>query len=430
MRRALEVRLGHVSHLVSEFAASGEAYLRAAAAAEAAHDRSVDHARAAYSFAWAHDYERARGAIDDALAIRGEGVAAGAAMALAERGFLHGVEGDLGRFEELLERGVGSPGPTARSLALTCLLEGELAEWRGDYRRALSRQAQAIELSRKHGLPEYLVPAVWFSGKALCCLGEYSRALETLEEGLAFSERLGNAAAQTRVLNTLGWLHGEVGSHVRAAEYNERSVVGARAMVQLALVPGAPELYGNASINLARNRIALGDVAAAADLLAEVREQVDGESDPWMLWRYRLHLVDAEGRLLLAQGDPDAARAAAERQLAGARGHGARKLEARALELLGRTQLALDRRSEAEATLRDAVALAEGIGYRPVCWRAAALEAELARREGDGDRAERGAAWVRASTEELAGSLAHPDLAGDLRGLGVRLAADPFRGVA
>ena len=146
-----------------------------------------------------------------------------------------------------------------------------------------------------------------------------------------------------------------------------------------------------------------------------------------MLWRYRLHLVDAEARLLLARGDAPAALRAAEGELAGARAHGARKLEARALELRGRALLTLDERPEAEAALREAAALAEAIGYPPVGWRAWALAGELARREGDAAGAARAAARVRAATERTAGALQDADLARELLTLGARLAEDPLR---
>ena len=68
VRRALEERLGHVSHLMSEFAASGDAYLRAAALSEGASERAINRGRAAYTLAWAHDYPRATRAIEEGLA--------------------------------------------------------------------------------------------------------------------------------------------------------------------------------------------------------------------------------------------------------------------------------------------------------------------------------------------------------------------------
>jgi len=158
-----------------------------------------------------------------------------------------------------------------------------------------------------------------------------------------------------------------------------------------------------------------------------MRVQVDGEHNLWMLWRYRLHLLDAEARLALARGRPEDALARVDTELEGARRHQARKLEARAHELRGRALLVIDRRPEAEAALLEAQAVAEAIGYAPVRWRVLALESELARRAGDGPRAEHSAAATRALTSELASPLPDSRLRKALVSLGERLAADPLR---
>jgi hypothetical protein len=104
--------------------------------------------------------------------------------------------------------------------------------------------------------------------------------------------------------------------------------------------------------------------------------------DPWMRWRYALHVHEMRGQIDLARGAPDAALAAAEAELQGAQRHRVVKVEARALTLRGAALLALERRDEAEASLAASVALAERIGHLRGAWHAHALLAELARRAG------------------------------------------------
>ncbi len=132
--------------------------------------------------------------------------------------------------------------------------------------------------------------------------------------------------------------------------------------------------------------------------------------DPWMRWRYRLHVEDLLGRIALAQERADDALAHADDALAGARRHAAEKLIGRALELRGRALVVLDRRAEAEAALAEALGVAAAIGYLPTQWRALALLTEVARRDGRRADADAAAARARALVDVLASGV--PD---DLR---------------
>jgi class 3 adenylate cyclase len=417
VRRELEERLGHVLHLVSEFTPSGHAYERAAALAD---DPGFDHANAAYSYTWGHAYERAQASLDAGRAN---------ARSRPSQGFLrfvdafaHAVTGDLDRYEVLVAEGEQLADGHIASLAFGHFLAGQLAEWRGDYRRAAAECRAAAESARKERLTEVLASSLWFESKALCCLGAYAPALANLRESLDLAERIGYRSHQARILNTIGWMHAEIGATSRAAEANGRAEQIARQMVHEGLLPGAPEIHGNAAINLAGNQLALGELGRAAEILAEIRAQVDRETDPWLLWRYRLHLIDAEGCLALARRDPAMALSLAEQELAGARARGLRKLEARALELVARSLAAQDERARAAASIDEAIAIATAIEYPPVIWRAHALAAELAARAGRRDARDRAVAAARASLASAAQDLPE-DLLRELRGLGDRLLA-------
>jgi class 3 adenylate cyclase/tetratricopeptide (TPR) repeat protein len=426
--QALEERLAGVSFCLSDFGAAGDAYGRAAELAPQPLDRALDLGWAAWSFHWAHDYVHDSQALDEALAFsRAHHLELGEALALLVKGFRAGtLEGDLDGFERLAEEGARLRGDSEALLVFTRLMEGYLSEWRGDYPRAIVCLAEAVEVARRLHLAAFLMPAIWFQGKAMCAHGQYASGVAKLAEGLDLSERIGDRAHRTRILNTLGWCHAEFGAHERAAEYNEQSVELAAEMVELKLVPGAPELYGNASINLAGNRIALGELDGAEEILTPIREGIEASEDPWMRWRYELHLLDASARLALARRDPEDALHLLDRELAGARHHSARKLEARALELRARALVHLDRRPDAEEALRDAVVLSEQIGYRPVLWRSYSLQGELAQRGGDATRSRERRALARDLVDRLAPEVPDARSRREFAALGEALAADPL----
>jgi hypothetical protein len=197
-------------------------------------------------------------------------------------------------------------------------------------------------------------------------------------------------------------------------------------MVEKKLVEGAPELYANGAINLAGNLIALGDVDGARRALEPVENQMARSRDPWMRWRYSLHLLNAQARVGLARGEPDRALALTGEELGGARRTDSRKLEARALELRGRALSAMDLRDDARAALSDASHVAAAIGYPPVLWRVHSLLGELARRASDGAEAEHHEKRARGLIASLSDSLSEPALRREFASLGERLINDPL----
>jgi tetratricopeptide (TPR) repeat protein len=427
-RRRTEERLAGVCYSINHFSESAQAYARAAHLAEHAEDRALNLGRAAYSAFWGHDYAAADEWVKQGLSCsRSHDVAEGAAYALISRAWFASVSGgDLDSYECLLGEAARTGFHNDEVRALLRFSEGELAEWRGEYRSASAKAAEAIELARKNRLPHFVLPAMWFRGKALCCLGEYGEALGGFKDALDLAERIGDRAYVTRIHNTLGWCYAELGHAERATGHNRRSVQLAEEMVELELVPQVPELLGNGATNLAGNLIVLGELSRADETLAPVREALSQPGDPWMRWRYAMHLQDVEARLALARGNPEDALARVDAELAAARRHQARKLESRALELKARILLVMDRRQEADHCLRQASAGAQAIAYPPALWRAHALAAELARRSGDRSRAEASVARLRDLMEGLAPKVPDGELRRHFRALGEGLAADPL----
>jgi tetratricopeptide (TPR) repeat protein len=258
-------------------------------------------------------------------------------------------------------------------------------------------------LGRRLRRPDIIILSTWFIAKARCCTGDYGGAIGLLEEAYQLCDRIGDRAWKSRLLNTLGWCFAELGSARRARVYNERAAALAKEI-------GDPEILANADVNLAQNHLAMNDVAGALAHLEPLEAKVAAQSDPWMLWRYRLHVLHARARVDVAQGEIDAALVAADEELRGARRHRAPKLEARALLLRGAALIEGDARSGAEAALAEALAIGERIGYQRGLAEAHRLFAELARRSGDKPSFERHAAATLAIAERSAQSVADPEI--------------------
>lgn len=413
-RAGFEERLALACCYLNDFVASGAAYEAAAGHAPDDATRALHIAAAGYSYFWGHRYAEGRRCNDAALALaRRDGFAAGEAFATTLHGFYDGVEhGDLDTYEAESRTALATcdrhPNPLVEAYASFHLMEA--GEWVGDYPGAIAHAERALALGRSLRRPEVLIFCNWFLGKARCCLGDLGGALALLEDAYHLCDRIGDRAWKSRMLNTLGWCFAEMRSVERAREHNEAGAVLAREI-------GDPEILANADVNLALNHLALGEWSRADAIVARLEAVVARpDGDPWMRWRYALHVHDARARLELARGAPDAALAALERELAGARRHRAAKLEARALTQRGVALLALGRGDDAEASLGAALALADRISYARGVADAAGELAAAARRAGRAADADRHAARAAAVIRGLAATLGDPELRRRLEG--------------
>jgi class 3 adenylate cyclase/tetratricopeptide (TPR) repeat protein len=425
---SLAQRMATCSWYLSEFRASGEAFDRAADFNEDPGDRALLLAQAAFSYLWNHDYDRSIARSDEAsvLAVQHDAGAAGAyaAMARDELELVHG----RGATDDEIGIALKKAQHSGDSEVQVHLLQhvGQRAEWQGDYRQAIEMTQQAVDLAAENRNPVAALFGQWFLAIANVAIGDYGRGFEMLSGGLKLSDQIGDRALKARMLNTMGWFHSEIGCHSHAVEFNHMGTNLAREMVDLDLVAGAPELYANAAINLAGNLIALGEPAAAQEQLAAIEEQLETDDDPWMKWRWSLHLLDTTARLALSRGDAETALAKVETELLGTRQRPVLKLEARALELRGRVLLTMDRRDEAVASLSEALELARRIEHPPVAWRALSLLGEVADRNGLNDAQAQCFAELRRLAGSKASSIPRDELRSEFRGLIDRLISDPM----
>jgi class 3 adenylate cyclase/tetratricopeptide (TPR) repeat protein len=424
-RQRLEELIGEAAFAVSDFRASGEAYLRAADVGSEAQGSAANLARAAYSLGWAHDYARARDTATRAIELaRSENLSGARAMALVAEDFCNWViagPNTVVSASRAVDEATRSGDAEAMVRALTN--QAMLMEQRSEFQSALAVCERVRELAHTERMTSLAIQPLWFMGLSLTALGQYGRSISVLQEGVDLCDRIGAPAFKSRLLNSLGWCMAEIGSAEHARQFNQQGTELAREMVELGLV-GAAELYANAEINLAGNRIMQGDPEGALEHLEPVNAELGVDGDPWMRWRYALHVLDTTARYELARGEPERALEPLDREISGARHNGCQKIEARALELRGRVLIVLDQRRDAEAALRAAVEIATRIEYPPVLWRALSSAAELARREGDPSGAERDAQRARRMVENLAGSVPGSELQRSFVSLGEQLVSD------
>ena len=424
----LEERLGGVCYQLADFAAGGQAHLRAAELAPPGPGRSVDLALAAAQYLWAHDYERSAELEARSLAeARDSGSDAAAGIALSSRSLRLCVQG---RFdEEIFEMGLEASRRAERSgnvEAITWALNNEAIGLKhlGRFREAIDRCEATFEAARASRVTAAFHS--WVLGMSLGGLGEYARAIAIFRDAIATCDRVGQTAVKARLENSIGWVLAEIDCHELASRSNRLCTALGEELVKRELLPGAPELYANGKINLAGNLLMLGRVEEAADELAPVAEELATPGDPWMRWRYTMHLLDTQARLALARGEPDRALALLDEERAAGRRYRAPKVEARALELRGRALVGEGEVREAEEALERALEEAREIGYPPVVWRALSLLAEIARRAGRPDEARRLAAEARSLVARLAEPLGEGELKQRFLDLGERLETAPL----
>ncbi len=402
VRSRVNERLGRACFYLSEFVASAAAFEEAAARTGNTEGRCLLLSAASYSHIWAHRYEPTLRCLDAAHDLsRRHSIPVGQARALLMQGFYRGVhDSDLDSYERCSEEALAicarHRAEPVEALAGFQLMQ--VAEWTGAYARAASLGEKTLALVRRLRMPELMIFVAWFLGKARCCLGDYGAAITELEAAYELCDRIGDRVWKSRLLNTLGWCFAEIGAIDRARLSNERAGALAREI-------GDPEILANADINLAGNHLAQGHIDRALSHLEPIEAALARPGDPWMRWRYSLHVSDLRGRLELARGEPERALVAADDEIGAARRHRAPKIEARALFLRGSSLLALDRRDEAGAALRDAVVIAERIGYQRGIWQAYRGLAEAARRSGETAAAMAHASRAQSVAEHAARSL-------------------------
>jgi len=263
-----------------------------------------------------------------------------------------------------IDEGAGKP-PRAYPLgriALTLHLQGNDTE-------SLAYGVRAEDAALVQHDEESVIMARWV--RALSCMalgryGEAARALDAIRDVGRGEEVFWHA----RVPNTWGALYGDLCMYERALACDEQSLESARK--QRGGVVREAEVHS--LLNIAANRLALGQLEAARKTIEEVRAQVTVVEYARFRWLARMHAIAAE--LAAAQGDREGARQAADSCLALAEKYGQARYEVRGT--LARA-IALGDGAAARTAARAAATKAEARGWSGLAWRAWHVAGDLAR---------------------------------------------------
>jgi class 3 adenylate cyclase/tetratricopeptide (TPR) repeat protein len=401
-RMTLYAGKGAVHLLLSEFRASIEAHQRLLEVARQLGDRHKE-AEALYQigfgFFWAHEFEKALEFSYQAQTLASEisnkNILAASLFVIA---FVHAVTGKLDEaacsLEEALRvsREAGEKGREGFNL----ILLGMLHSWKGEYEQALRLLEQGFTIGQAHDLQLVVIWIVWERGLTHAGKGEYAAALGALQDALALSDRLSDKVFKCRVLNTLGWVYGELYNLEAAIRYNRE---GAEASYKI----GDPEIIRNAEINLGDDYLLLGDLEQAQRYLEKVyrdTQQRGKWGEEYMKWRYAQHLYHSLGELWLAKGDAAQALEFADECLKLAKPTMSRKNLVKGWRLKGQALLAQGQGEQAAAALSQALTVAQEIGNPPQLWKTYRALGELYERQADLERAK---AAYRSALEVIEG---------------------------
>jgi tetratricopeptide (TPR) repeat protein len=247
----------------------------------------------------------------------------------------------------------------------------------------------------------------WVEALARGDKGEYQRALAVLENLLATCDRIGEVFWRVRVVNTMGWVYGELQDHERAMDWNLRGVKDAQA--------GGfrtPEVESNARLNLGDNLLAAGRLDEAETEFETVGRLVHNlqPRHSLQLWRYLQHFFHSFGELLLRRGDFEKALAYADECLELAEGSKSQKYVVKGRRLRGQALLAQGGLAEADEELAVALGVAQRVNNPPQLWKTHAALGDLRQAQGRSDEARREYGAAITVIEEVAAGLTDPSL--------------------
>ncbi len=194
-------------------------------------------------------------------------------------------------------------------------------------------------------------------GMCLGPRGEYARALEVAQRGLAIAEEIEHRQWMTAGHRALGALYLDLLAFSEAQQHLEQALA-------LAQEIGSRFWTRIVSEFLALVSLAQHDVTRAESLLNAAL----GPDDPAQTIGQRL-VWAARGDLALARGNPGLALDITDRLIASAANLSGERVIPRLWKLRGEALVALHREAEAETVLRAAQAAAHAQGLRPWLWR-------------------------------------------------------------
>jgi tetratricopeptide (TPR) repeat protein len=412
---SVSARRGFVNFCVGDLPGAIADFDRMVAASRRLGNRSLEGTALGYRGlleVWNNDWERGEATLRTAWAIVEEGFEEVRPLASYGLFFLLLTSNRLPEAEPLLitpDEAAALPDPFFQGAWNMAL--GFLEYWWGRPDEAL-RILQAIPEEAARVMFNRLTNW-WAQTLALGTRGDYDAALSLLQHMKTTSERLDDTLMRARVLNTVGWIYGELQDPGRAMAWNQASVEMIRSLPDF---PN-PDVEMHARLNLGDNLVALGrpEEAETQFQTVEAVTRSTRPSDRWMAWRYSQHLLHSYGELWLQRGDLDRALACADECLELANHFSSRKNVVKGRRLRGQVLLALGRADEAEQELSAALAAAIELGNPPQLWKTHVALGDLRRAQGRSAGARAAYAEALAVVERVAAGLADETLGTTLR---------------
>jgi tetratricopeptide (TPR) repeat protein len=290
--------------------------------------------------------------------------------------------------------------PRARAQAL--VYAGVVLQWRGEFVRALEVLERGVALAEEVHAGFVGGLGVFHASNALLSLGRYEDAQARYRRLYEYAVAAGDRFALVRAANSIGAIHLELFDHAEGVRVSLESEELTQKVFPW------PEPRAHAYLKVAAGHFGRGDLGLAEEFLDRAAALL--EADVWGRWRWHMVLVRMRGELALARGRFDEAWGHATQAAEMAATTAASKHEASALRLQGQVLVARDRLEEAVKPLADAAALAERLGTPRERWIASAALGALAARRGHDVEAERHHGRALEAVEGIARGLTTPAL--------------------
>ncbi|MFN8470098.1 MAG: AAA family ATPase [Caldilineaceae bacterium] len=287
------------------------------------------------------------------------------ALAHFNLGHLDVIVGELAHASQHLEQAEQLAYTASSHSILARSLQNQVyvATFTGRYGEAVQLAAAAVAAAETSHDAMAVSGAYRALGQAQVELGYYTEARRALQAGLGSAEESGESHYLAKLLNTMGFLHNELGDGTAALQWDKQALAACR----------RPDLDRNweaesyTLLNLASDELLIGRIKAATDHKNEVETILDRAHMSRYRFLNRYYLFCAE--LALANGDPHAALHSAAEAAKMAQTHGVTKNMAKSLLCEGQALLRLGRINEAAQCLERAVTLADSIRHGSLRWK-------------------------------------------------------------
>jgi len=273
-------------------------------------------------------------------------------------GFVYAVLGNLKEAAYLLTEAfdLGVKLDTSEGKAWTLVNLARYYNWIGEFEKTLELCRQLHMLNQEIRSPYFRILLYFIQGSAYGALGQIDNSKQQLKAGLKQLEGVDDKFWRPRFLNTLGWVHAEIGEFQDAVRLNKQSL-------EEAISTGDPEIIHNAQINLGENYLAMNDLSGAKDILESVWQEVKKPGISYTRWRYKTRLLIAMSELYGRLGDNKKGLDSIRKAMNLTRKSGAKKQTAQALLAKSRL-LSQSRPSLIQKSLEKALTLSLEMGTR------------------------------------------------------------------